>query len=131
MGKNIIYFQNSERIIEAGRVETRMFIILEGEVQISLSDKIDKVIVAQLKKGDFFGEISLFNKTPRSATATAIGNVKLAFIDNVDQLRSFLIKNPVFAAKMVHTLAQRLAKTDEILIGKISELNRIKVTRDI
>ena len=108
-----------------------MYIILEGKVQISLSDKIDKIIVAQLEKGDFFGEISLFNKIPRSATATAVGNVKLAFIDSVEMLRLFLIKNPVFAAKMVYTLAQRLAKTDEILVGKISELNRIKITRDI
>jgi len=131
MGKNIVYFQNGERIIEAGKIETRMYIILEGEVQISLSDKIDKITVAQLKKGDFFGEISLFNNIPRSATATATGNVKLAFIDNSDQLKEFLIKNPVFAAKMVHTLAKRLAKTDEILVGKISELNRIKITRDI
>ncbi|HNW29998.1 MAG TPA: cyclic nucleotide-binding domain-containing protein [Spirochaetota bacterium] len=131
MAKSIIYFQNGERIIEAGKVETRMYIILEGEVQISLSDKIDKINVALLKKGDFFGEISLFNKTPRSATATAIGNVKLAIIDNAEQLRLFLIKNPVFAAKMVTTLAQRLAKTDEILVGKVSELNRLKITRDI
>ncbi|HPL19233.1 MAG TPA: cyclic nucleotide-binding domain-containing protein [Spirochaetota bacterium] len=131
MAKSIIYFQNGERIIEAGKVETRMYIILEGEVQISLSDKIDKINVTLLKKGDFFGEISLFNKTPRSATATAIGNVKLAFIDNAEQLRLFLIKNPVFAAKMVTTLAQRLAKTDEILVGKVSELNRLKITRDV
>jgi CRP/FNR family cyclic AMP-dependent transcriptional regulator len=131
MGKNIVYFQNGERIIEAGKIETRMYIILEGEVQITLSDKIDKITVASLKKGDFFGEISLFNNIPRSATATASGNVKLAYIDNSEQLREFLIKNPVFAAKMVHTLAKRLAKTDEILVGKISEMNRIKITRDI
>jgi CRP/FNR family transcriptional regulator, cyclic AMP receptor protein len=131
MSKSIVYYQNGEKIIEAGKVETRMFIILDGEVQISLSDKIDKIIVAQLKKGDFFGEISLFNKSPRSATAMAVGNVKLAFIDSVEQLHEFLVRNPVFAAKMVHTLAKRLAKTDEILIGKISELNRIKITREI
>jgi len=131
MAKSIVYYQNSEKIIEAGKTETRMYIILEGEVQISLSDKIDKVVVAKLKKGDFFGEISLFTNTPRSATATALGGVKLAFIDNAEQLREFLIRNPAFAAKMVHTLARRLAKTDEILVGKISELNRIKITRDI
>ena len=131
MSKSIVYYQNNEKIIEAGSIETKMYIILEGTVQISVSDRIDRVIVAKLNKGDFFGEISLFNKTPRSATATAIGNVKLAFIDNAEQLKEFLIRNPVFAAKMVHTLAKRLAQTDEILIGKISELNRIKLTRDI
>jgi CRP/FNR family cyclic AMP-dependent transcriptional regulator len=131
MNKNIMYFQGGERIIKAGGTETRMFIILEGEVQISLSDKTDKVVVAELKKGDFFGEISLFTNAPRSATATAISNVKLGFIDNADQLREYLVHNPAFAAKMVNVLAQRLAKTNEILVGKISELNRIKITSDI
>jgi CRP/FNR family cyclic AMP-dependent transcriptional regulator len=131
MNKNIMYFQSGERIIKAGGTETRMFIILEGEVQISLSDKMDKIVVAELKKGDFFGEISLFTDAPRNATATAISNVKLAFIDNADQLREYLIHNPAFAAKMVNVLAQRLAKTNEILVGKISELNRIKITSDV
>ena len=55
MAKSIVYYQNGEKIIEAGKTETRMYIILDGEVQISLSDKIDRVVVAKLKKGDFFG----------------------------------------------------------------------------
>lgn len=131
MSKQIVYYQNAEKIIKAGSIEQRMYIILEGEVDISLSDGSTRVVVAKLRKGDFFGEISLFNKTPRSADAIATGNVKLAFIDNAEDLKKFLLKNPSFAAKMVHILAQRLSKTDKILIGKISEINRLKVMRDI
>ena len=129
MSKNIMYFQNAENIIKAGHLEQRMFIILEGEVTITLGDGDNQIVVARLAKGDFFGEISLFTNTPRSATVRAIGDVKLAYIDNVTQLKSFLLKNPHFAAKMVHILAQRLAKTDEILIGKVSEINRLKETQ--
>ena len=130
MEKNIVYYQNGERIIESGKDEHRMYIILEGETEITLTDGENKVVVAILKKGDFFGEISLFTKSPRSANVTARGNIKLVYIDNKDQLNAFLIKNPAFAAKMVQILADRLAQTDEILIGKISELNRIKLTRE-
>jgi len=130
MAAKIVYYQNGERIIQTGSIEKGMYIILDGEVSISLSKGSDNFNVAILKKNDFFGEISLFNNTPRSANAFAIGNVKLVVIDNIDQLHSFLISNPTFAAKMVKTLAQRLSKTDELLIGKISELNRIKVTQD-
>jgi len=130
VAKQIVYYQRSEKIIKAGTIERRMFIILEGEVEISLTDGSSRVVVATLKKGDFFGEISLFNNTPRSADALAAGDVKLAYIDSVEELKMFLLKNPVFAAKMVHILAQRLAKTDEILMGKVSELNRLKVMRD-
>ena len=126
----VLYYKNNETIIKSGQLEKRMYIILEGAVAITLTDGSDHFPVANLKKGDFFGEISLFINTPRSATAKAMGDVKLAFIDNEEQLKSFLIKNPFFAAKMVSILAQRLAKTDEILMGKVSELNRINVTRD-
>ncbi len=129
MSKNIMYFQNTENIIRAGQLEQRMFIILEGEVIIILGEGENQIIVARLSKGDFFGEISLFTNTPRSATVRAIGDVKLAYIDNATQLQAFLIKNPRFAAKMVQILSQRLAKTDEILIGKVSELNRLKETQ--
>lgn len=127
----VLYYKNNETIIKSGQLERRMYIILEGVVAITLTDGSDHFPVANLNKGDFFGEISLFTNTPRSATVKAVGDVKLAFIDSEEQLKSFLIKNPFFAAKMVAILAQRLAKTDGILMGKVSEVNRLKVTRDI
>lgn len=127
MGKKVLLYHNNEKIIRAGSTEKRMFIILEGTVIIQLIDRNDSIVVAELKKGDFFGEISLFTNTPRSADVIAIGEVKLAYVDNKEELKDFLIKNPGFAAKMVSILAKRLADTDDILIGKISELNRIKL----
>ena len=127
----VLYYKNNETIIKSGQLEKRMYIILEGVVAITLTDGSDHFPVANLKKGDFFGEISLFTNTPRSATVKAVGDVKLAFIDSEEQLKSFLIKNPFFGAKMVTILAQRLAKSDGILMGKVSEVNRLKVTRDI
>ena len=126
-----MYFQNSENIIKIGQSEQRMYIILEGRVNVFLSSGESNITVATLGKGDFFGEISLFTDHPRSATVRALGDVKVVYIDNVKQLQAFLLVNPQFAAKMVQTLALRLAKTDEILIGKISELNRLKQTRAI
>lgn len=131
MSKNIMYYQNGENIIKAGQREQRMYIILEGRVSIILQSGEEQFVVATMEKGDFFGEISLFTDHPRSATVRSLGDVKLAYIDNVTQLKAFLIKNPAFAAKMVQILAQRLAKTDEILVGKISEIKRLKQTQAI
>jgi CRP/FNR family cyclic AMP-dependent transcriptional regulator len=131
MAPRVLFYTDGERIIEIGKIERRMYIILEGSVAITLTDGKNMIDVAELKKGDFFGEISLFNNTPRSATATAVGDVRLAYIDNLQQLKAFLVKNPNFAAKMVHILAKRLAQTDEILIGKISEINRLQLTGEV
>ncbi len=131
MAGRVLYYSEGEKIITAGKVEQRMYIILEGEVSISLSDGNVKAVVAKLKKGDFFGEISIFNNRPRSANAHAVGNVKLAFIEDVQQLKKFLLKNPIFAAKMVNILAERLAKTDEMLLGKMNEIKRLKMVHNI
>lgn len=131
MPMNTVYYQNNETIIQSGSMDQKMYVILDGHVRITLTDAENTFTIANLGKGDFFGEISLFNNTPRNATVTALGNVKLFYVEDVDQLKAFLMKNPAFAAKMVQILAQRLARTDEILMGKISELNRIKVTNEI
>ncbi len=131
MKSRVVYYQKGEHIIRSGQLEKRMYIILEGVVSITLTDGDNSFSVANLKKGDFFGEISLFTSTPRSATVTALDNVKLVYIDSEEQLKGFLIKNPAFAAKMVTILAARLAKTDEILMGKVSELKRVRITRDL
>lgn len=131
MARRILHYTGGERIINAGDTERRMFIILEGEVAITLSDGEVKAVVAKLKKGDFFGEISLFSKRPRSANAHAIGDVKLVSIDDDQQLQKFLIANPAFAAKMVNVLVERLAKTDEMLLGKMNEIKRLKMSRTV
>ena len=131
MAKNVMYFQKGENIIKAGQIENRMYIILEGNANVYLSSGKEHIQVATMGKGDFFGEMSLFTEHPRSATVQASGDVKLVYIDNIAELKSFLLVNPQFAAKMVHILAERLAKTNEILIGKVSEMNRLRRTNAI
>jgi CRP/FNR family transcriptional regulator, cyclic AMP receptor protein len=131
MAQKVMYYRDTERIIKAGDLGKRMYIILEGSVEITLTDGNQKISVAKLRKGDFFGEISIFSNRPRSANVSAIGDVKLAYIEDIQQLKKFLLLNPSFAAKMVYVLTERLAKTDELLLGKINEINRLKVTHDI
>jgi CRP/FNR family transcriptional regulator, cyclic AMP receptor protein len=131
MATRVLHYKHNERIITSGEVEKRMYIIVEGKVEITLTDGNHRIKVATLGRGDFFGEISIFSNRPRSANVSAIDDVKLAYIDDIQQLKAFLLKNPGFAAKMVHVLTERLAKTDELLLGKVNEINRLKLTHDI
>lgn len=131
MAARVLRYSDGEAVIKAGNIERRMYIIIDGSVEIFLTDGRNKIRVDTLERGDFFGEISLFNNIPRSANVMAMGDVKLAYIDSLQELKLFLLKNPSFAAKMVHILAKRLARTDELLIGKVSEVNRLKVTKDV
>ena len=115
MGRNIVYFKNCEKIIETGNTDRRMYIILEGEVLITLKKGSQTIVISKLKKGDFFGEISLLNGSPRCADARAIGEVKLAFIENRVQLQKFLVSNPLFAAKMVQVMSTRIVHTNKLI----------------
>ncbi len=127
MSMRTLEYSTGERIITSGDSDKRMYIILEGNVQIKLRDGKDSVIVAELGRSDFFGEMSIFCNTTRSADVIAINNVKLAYIESLQQLNKFLTANPSFAAKMVKVLAERLAKTDDLLIGIVSEVNKLKI----
>jgi CRP/FNR family cyclic AMP-dependent transcriptional regulator len=128
MPKRTIDYKYGDRIISAGDLESRMYVIVDGVVEIKLRDGDDEIVVSTVKKHDFFGEMSLFCNRPRSADVIAKTDVKLVYIESIQQLQKFLIDNPSFAFKMVRILAERLARTDELLIGQVSEVNRLKVT---
>jgi CRP-like cAMP-binding protein len=124
MSGRILKFKKGETIVRQGDREKRMYVILNGEVKINLADEIKEVELAVLKKNDFFGEISLFNDTPRSASAVALGNVELTYLDSDLELDRFLAKNPGFSRKMVKVLTGRLARTDDIVREELGGRSR-------
>jgi len=126
--KRIVTYNNGETIIKIDDVEKRMYIILSGEVEISLTDGIKHITLAVLKKNDFFGEISLFNDLPRSATAVAKGTVKLTYLNSVGEMDEFMKHNPKFTREMVKVLTSRLAKTDELLKKELGGKSKAKLT---
>lgn len=66
-------FRRGEVIFHVGDPGDALFIIVEGEVKISLpSETGEEAILATLRAGDVFGEIALLDGAPRSASATAI-----------------------------------------------------------
>ncbi|MCZ8156885.1 MAG: cyclic nucleotide-binding domain-containing protein [Leptospira sp.] len=103
-------------IFKEGEMNNSMYIILQGNVEIYFTVNNSQTRLAIMKPGDFFGEMALFSSNPRSATARTITAADLATIESKQQLENFLVKNPKFAAKMVSIMADRLARTNELLI---------------
>jgi len=128
MTNKTLNFSKGEHIIQSGEKEQRMYIIIKGEVEISITEDMKKIILAKLQKNDFFGEISLYNKTPRSADAIALTNTSVICLDNKRELDKYLSENPLFSNKMVQVLVSRLAKTNDLLKKEIGGKSQATLT---
>jgi len=93
----------------------RLYVIGEGKIKLGLTS-IDgrENLLAILGPGEMFGELSLFDPGPRTATATAVAETQLIALGHED-LNTFLSGRPAVATTMLAALARRLRRTNEAL----------------
>ncbi len=90
-----------------------LFIILNGKVKVTTFSETGKeVIFSILNEGDFFGDMSLLDGKPRSATVISIEESELRLIRRSEFLR-LLEKHPRIALVLLEELTSRLRKADE------------------
>ncbi len=100
-------FAKGDIIFENGDPADRMFIVAEGEVEISIGGQVVDVLGAET----IFGEMALVTKDPRSGTARARTDCKVVEIPE----RRFLLlvqQTPNFALDVMRVLAERLRRRD-------------------
>lgn len=101
-------------IFAEGEVGTEMYVIQSGSVEIFKKVKeVDKHI-STLEKGDFFGEMSILEEVPRTATARAKTDVELVRI-NQTTFDEMLRHNGEIAVRMLRKLSRRLRETTALL----------------
>jgi CRP/FNR family cyclic AMP-dependent transcriptional regulator len=102
-----------ERVLRRGQVlfhegETgeEMFIVVRGSIVISkpVKERVEQVL-ARVGPGDFFGEMSLFDRSPRSATVQADSDTTLLVLDR-EALTRLTELSPRAAAAFFHALVQ-------------------------
>lgn len=97
-----------------------LYIIEKGNVQILYNDENGREHqLALLEPGSFFGELSLIDGGPHTATARAVGEVSLLNLDR-DSFYRFLEKHPELARAMLLTLSSRLRSSTVRLRGVIN-----------
>jgi len=103
-------FEKDEYICYEGQPGNEMYIILKGEVSICVTGALGTLIeVEQLKSGDFFGEMAIFDNLPRSASCIAIEDTICVAI-NRDNIMGFLTNCPEMTAKILEQLSTRIRK---------------------
>ena len=117
MGAAANYEAHSNIVIE-GELSWGLYLILSGTVGIYKNNKLtgQSYDVGQLRMGNFFGEMSLVDENPRSATVRAISDVYLFYLSK-DTFSNFLNQSGNlrlrFYESCVRTLVGRLRELDD------------------
>jgi CRP/FNR family transcriptional regulator, cyclic AMP receptor protein len=103
----------NKTIVEEGLPGDYMYIIREGRVSVSkLSDDGREKILEFLEEGDFFGEMSLLDNAPRSASVRALVETRILALSRKDFL-AVLRRSPDLAMAVIQELTRRLRQIDE------------------
>lgn len=110
------YAKNSF-VINAGDNSDCFYLIQSGKIKIIILDEEGKeVILSILDPGEHFGEFSLIDGQPRSASAVTMEESALLIVSK-DQFRECLTKNPDIAERVMVSLTQRLRDADRKIEG--------------
>jgi len=112
---NLFAVEENPRVCEAGEtifqeydMGSEMFVILEGEVELSIKSRV----VETLGPGEPFGEMALIDQSPRTATAIAKTACRLAVIPEKRFL--FMVQTtPHLAQEIMKVMADRLRRMNE------------------
>ena len=106
-------FQRHSVILLAEEEGNSLFIIQKGRVKVSiLSEDGREIVLTLLGDGEVFGEMSLLDGLPRSATVIALEDTEALMLRREDLLR-LIERTPQIAIKLMAELTIRLRKTDQ------------------
>lgn len=123
------YASNSVIIAEGDQSDS-LYIVTEGKVKIYISDTDGREIQLRiLEPGDYFGELALIDKKPRSASAMTTCDSQLSVITSKGFLRC-LADNPEMALIMLQVLSNRLRDATELQrqLALMDVYGRLRVT---
>lgn len=102
-------------VFSEGDPGDRLYVIVDGKIKLGTSSTDGREsLLAILGPGEMFGELSLFDPVPRTATATALTETTLLGLGH-DALGPWLNGRPGVAQALLKALSQRLRRTNENL----------------
>jgi CRP-like cAMP-binding protein len=110
-----------EFLFKEGEKGEKMFVLLEGEMDVLLGD----FVLETVKSGALIGEMALIDDSPRTASVMAKSPSRLAEIDR--RRFHFLVQQtPHFATHVMKTLADRLRHMNAAAAGRIVAINTVQ-----
>jgi len=119
-------YDEKEEIVREGEAGGELFLLLEGEIEITKrltlysrdgADEKEKSLI-RLKDKDnvFFGEMTLFDRAERSATITALSKVTVGILTK-ERIQALATEDPVIGSHMYYNIGRTLS-------GNLRKANR-------
>jgi CRP-like cAMP-binding protein len=107
-----VKFKGGDTILTEGEQGDSAFLIVDGSVEVTIGEGAKAKNVGVLKSGEVFGEMSLIDPGPRSATIKAVIDTECV-VTNYEEFNDSIQSDPARAALFMKTLVRRLRQMNE------------------
>jgi len=115
-----VNYKSGETIFNESDRGDALYVIDSGSVRIWVLDEdIKPVTLAELKEGDFFGELAVLDRGPRSSNATAITDTELHRLSS-DDFQSFLLQHPETSIDVICEIGARMRQTNTLVTNRVT-----------
>jgi CRP/FNR family cyclic AMP-dependent transcriptional regulator len=117
-------FPSHHTIFEQGEEGRSLYIVVSGRVRVHVGDRD----LAFLEKGTFFGEMSLFDAEPRSASVTTVENCDCLTLNQL-QLIDAIEETPEIAVNITRSLSRRIRELNSKINTYESQLKSLNLAK--
>jgi signal transduction histidine kinase len=110
-----ISVDQEELLFEEGSPGDALYVILDGELEVTRRQDPQDVVLAVRRTGEFIGEMSLLDQAPRSASVRALRESRLLEISQA-AFQTLLSSSASAASKILRTVTFRLRSTESMLV---------------
>ncbi len=115
-----VRFSENQTIFNEQDKGDALYVVDSGSVRIWVLDEdVEPVTLAELKPGEFFGELAVLDRGPRSTNATAIGDTVLHRLSS-DDFQKFLIEHPDVAIDVICEIGARMRQTNMLVSHRVT-----------
>jgi CRP-like cAMP-binding protein len=100
-------YSDGELIVKEGESGDCMFVIQQGEAEVFVTRDGRDIPLAIRKKGEFFGEMAIFERETRAASVRARGQARVLTVD-WRQLLSRIEEDPALAMRVIQAMCHRI-----------------------
>jgi CRP/FNR family cyclic AMP-dependent transcriptional regulator len=108
----IVHHDEGDTVVKEGAGGAVFFVVLEGKATVVRKGRT----LARLRRGDFFGEMSILDGRPRTASVIAAGPSTFLTLAAKD-FREVVATEPRIAVRMLQVMAGRLRERERPLLG--------------